>query len=88
MIAIDDAVNVNDSVPMHALVAVGSDVALTAMNDQTDVWYLDSGVTSHMASSCAWFTSYMWGVPHEADIRFLVMRGMWSTSDSCTSLGL
>jgi len=57
-IAIDDAVNTNDSAPMRALVAVGSDVALAATNDQTDVWYLDSGATSHMASSRAWFTNY------------------------------
>lgn len=59
MVAIDDAVNMNDSVPMHVLVVVGSNVALVAMNDQTDIWYLDSGATSHMVSSHAWFTDYV-----------------------------
>jgi hypothetical protein len=41
------------------MVAVGSDITLAATNDQSNVWYLNSSATAHMASSQAWFTNYM-----------------------------
>jgi hypothetical protein len=43
---------------MHALVTIGSDVALAITNEQDDMWYLDLGAMAHMASTCTWFVEY------------------------------